>query len=344
MRIFAHKPLKKLMYASLAQAGVCADACHHVTESVTQTSLRGIDSHGITLFPHYHAMVLSGRINGNPSFNHERRSASIAAFDANHGFGHHAGSDAMLLAVDIAKETGIGAVSVKNSTHFGAAAYYAFMAAEHNFMGLAFTNAPSGVLAYNSSTSFFGTNPVCCVAPMLDEGPFCLDMATASFSINRLGNHKRLNQPIDPGLVFDAYGKMTTDPQAARFVGPSGGYKGYGLGMMVDIFCGMFASSPMGKELQPMYKDFSAKRYLSHFFVAIDISRFLDVTEFKTRLQNLAATIRQLPKADEDTPVMIPGDPEKKCFSERSVSGIPVDEPMYQKFLAIDAAYASALM
>ena len=331
------------MLESLREAGVCEASGIHVVESVLQTSLRGVDSHGICLFPHYHAMALSGRVKKNPSFAIERKSPSIATLNADDGFGHHAGTEAMLTAVDIAKETGIGAVSVSRSSHFGAAAYFAFKAAERDCVGLAFTNAPSGVLAYNATTSFFGTNPVCAVAPMLDEEPFCLDMATASFSINKLGNHKRTNTPLELGYCFDEKGKTTADPQAARFVGPSGGYKGFGLGMMVDIFCGMFAGGPIGKEIIPMYQRFSESRNISHFFMAIDIARFQDVTEFKTRLQNLAVTIRSLPCVEEATPVMIPGDPEKQAYKERVVSGIPVDEPMFEKFMSISKAYASAL-
>lgn len=344
MKTFNPVPLKKLIYETLEKNGVCKDSCRHVAESVILTSLRGTDSHGITLFPHYHEVVLSGRINKNPKFTFERRSPAIAVFDADAAFGHHAGIEAMELAMDMAAETGIGAVSVKNSSHFGAAQYFARLAPPRNMIGMSFTNAPTSVLAYSSAKPFFGTNPICLLAPMSNEEPFCLDMATSSMPSNKLMNHKRTGDPIKPDLVFDANGKTTTDPAQACYLGPYGGYKGFGLGMMVDIFCGMLAGGPIGTEMINMYKELGSSRNLSHFFMAIDIARFQDPAAFKTRLQGLADTIRALPSAEGALPVMIPGDPEKKCHAKRSISGIPVDEPMYEKFVAIDPAFATAAM
>ena len=344
MNVFNHDPLRKLIRATLEKNGVCKDACFHVSESVVLTSLRGTDSHGITLFPHYNAVVRSGRINKNPKFTFERRSPSIAVFDADAGFGHHAGIEAMALAMNMAEETGIGAVSVKNSSHFGAAQYFARLAPPKNMLGLSFTNAPTSVLAYSSTKPFFGTNPICLLAPMLNEEPFCLDMATSSMPSNKLVNHKRTGEPIKPDMVFDENGKTTTDPAKACYLGPYGGYKGFGLGMMVDIFCGMLAGGPLATEMINMYKELGSSRNLSQFFMAIDIARFQDPLAFKTRLQDLAETIRALPSAEGALPVRIPGDPEKKCHAERPISGNPVDEPMCEKLPGREPAYDAAGM
>lgn len=342
MKVFDSAPLKELIHATLEKGGVCKDSCFHVSESVVLTSLRGTDSHGITLFPHYNTVALSGRINKTPKFSYERQSPSIALFDADAAFGHHAGVKAMELAMDMAAETGIGAVSVRNSSHFGAAQYFARLAPPRDMLGLSFTNAPTSVLAYSSTKPFFGTNPICLLAPMLNEEPFCLDMATSSMPSNKLLNHKRTGEPIRPDMVFDENGMTTTDPSKACYLGPYGGYKGFGLGMMVDIFCGMLAGGPLATEMTNMYKELGSSRNLSQFFMAIDIARFQDPLVFKTRLQQFADTIRALPRAEGALPVMIPGDPEKKCLAERLVSGIPVDDPMYEKFLTIDPAFAAA--
>lgn len=344
MKKFESNTLKELMHSQMLENGVCPEAAFHVAEALTQTSLRGVDSHGINLFPHYSKISSTGRICTQPQFGIERQSASTAVFDAGHGYGHHAGAEAMRLAIDLAGNTGIGAVVVKNSSHFAAAAYYGFMAAERDYIGVSFTNANDTVMAFNATKPFFGTNPICVTAPMLSEGPFCLDMATAALAVNRLGNYKRTNTPLQPGLAFDQEGRPTIDPQMARFVAPSGGYKGFGLGMMVELFCGLLAGGPVATELIPIYQKIGEKRSVSHFFMAIDISRFIDLLSFKTRLQKMADDIRALPRSCPDTPVMIPGDPEKAFFLERSVSGIPVDEPKYGEFLAVNPAFATALM
>ena len=344
MKRFEADALKNLMHAQMLENDVCPEAAFHISEALAQTSLRGVDSHGINLFPHYSRVSSTGRICPHPTFAIERQSASTAVFDAGHGYGHHAGAEAMQLAISLAKDTGIGAVVVKNSSHFAAAAYYGFMAAEQDFIGVSFTNANDTVMAFNATRPFFGTNPICVTAPMLSEGPFCLDMATAALAVNRLGNYKRTNTPLQPGLAFDQDGQPTIDPQLARFVAPCGGYKGFGLGMMVELFCGLLAGGPVATELIPIYQRLTDKRSISHFFMAIDISRFIDTLSFKTRLQKMADDIRALPRSSADTPVMIPGDPEKAYFIERSASGIPVDEPKYEEFLAVNPAFAKALM
>jgi len=343
MKMFDPGRVKERMRANLKNVGVCEESCFHVTESVLQTSLRGIDSHGIGLFPHYHRVVLTGRIARHPTFSLERTGLSTAMLDAQSAFGHHAGWEAMKHAVSIARETGIGAVSVKNSTHFGAASYFAFQAAEQDHLGMAFTNANSAVMAHNATRPMFGTNPICLAAPMLNEGPFCLDMATSAIAKNKMLNHQRTNAPLEPGWCMDADGRPTVDHRAACYLGASGGYKGYGLGMMVDIFCGMLSGCGIGHEVVPMYADLSAKRNVSHFFMSIDIARFQDVTAFKARLKAFADAIRAMPSVDPAVPVMIPGDPEKQAFIRRSAEGIPVDEPKYKEFLAVDPGFAEAL-
>ena len=343
MKVFDPERVKECMRANLEKAGVCEASCFHVTESVIQTSLRGIDSHGINLFPHYHRVALSGRITRNPTFIVERTGPSTAILDAQSSFGHHAGWEAMKHAVSIAGETGVGTVSVRNSTHFGAASYPAFQAAEENHVGMAFTNLNATVMAFNATRPVFGTNPICLVAPMLGEGPFCLDMATSAIAKNKMINHQRTNTPLEPGWCMDSGGLPTLDPQAACYLGPSGGYKGYGLGMMVDIFCGMLSGCGIGREVVPMYEQLHAKRNVSHFFMAIDIARFQDAALFKARLKALADTIRAMPSVDPAVPVMVPGDPEKLSFAKRSAEGIPVDEAKYTEFLAVDPEFARAL-
>jgi len=343
MKIFDPGCLKERMYTNLIALGVCEASCFHVTESLLQTSLRGIDSHGIGLFPHYHRVVLSGRITKHPTFPLERTGQSTAILDAQSAFGHHAGWEAMRHAVLMAQETGVGAVSVKNSTHFGAASYFAFQAAARDHLGMAFTNVNNTVMAHNATQPMFGTNPICLVAPMQDEGPFCLDMATSAIAKNKMLNHKRTNTPLEPGWCMDLEGRPTLDPGAACFLGASGGYKGYGLGMMVDIFCGMLSGCGIGPEVVPMYANLSAKRNVSHFFMAIDIARFQDVVAFKARLKALADTVRALPRVDPAVPVMIPGDPEKLAFIQRTAEGIPVDEAKYKEFLAVDPRFAEDL-
>lgn len=335
--------LRSALFRHFSSLGVEENAIRHVVTSLVETSLRGVDSHGIRLAPHYSRSVKSGRISRSPAFRVERKSASAALLAADDGFGHHAGSSATALAAEMARETGVGAVAVSGSTHFGAAGYFALPPARSGeFLAMAFTNADALVAPPSSRSAFFGTNPVCFAAPMAGEDPFCLDMATSRVAWNRILQHRRRDEPLEPGWAFDADGLPTTAPDAARMLAPAGDYKGYGLGMMVEILCGLLAGGPAATELLPMFTaPAEAKRNLSHFFVVIRIAAFTDPDRFAARLREMADALRVLPTVAGE--VLVPGDPEKKRFVERNRDGIPVDPSDFAELVAVEPSVAGCL-
>ena len=336
--------LAALMAAELAKRHIDPESNQHVVASLVQTSLRGVDSHGINLFPHYCRAAEAGRINSRPHISTSRTGPSTAVMDADHAFGHHAGAVAIGEAVTLARQSGMGAVSVRNSTHFGAAAYFGLIAAERDCLGFAFTNADALVKAFGAKEAFFGTNPICFTAPLQNEGPFCLDMATSLVSWNKINNYRRENRSIPSHWAFDAEGKSVTDPHRARSLNPAGEYKGFGLGMMVDILCATLAGGLIGKDIKAMYAlplD-GSKRGISHFFMALDISRFSEPALFRRNLQAMVDRIRLLPPLNPGEAVMVSGDPEKKSFLRRSVEGIPIDGTKYAEFLALSSKFESA--
>jgi ureidoglycolate dehydrogenase (NAD+) len=330
------------MQKTLEQRMVNPDSIDHVVSSLIQTSLRGVDSHGINLFPHYCRAVDAKRINRTPSIIISQTGTSTAIVDADNAFGHHAGAVAMDKAVEMAKKTGVGTASVKNSTHFAAAAYFGFRAADRDCLGFAFTNANALVKTFGAKEAFFGTNPICFTAPLEREGPFCLDMATAVVSWNKINNYRRENRDIPMHWASDSKGNPVTDPGQVQTINPVGDYKGYGLGMMIDILCGVLAGGPASKDILPMYppKLDSTKRRLSHFFMAIDIDKFLGVAQFKKNLQRIVDEIRVVEPAVAGQKVMVAGDPEKKNYSIRVIEGIPVDDAIFEEFLAISSEFS----
>lgn len=332
------------MRAVLLLQKVAMDSVEHAVSSLIQTSLRGVDSHGIQLFPHYCRAVAGGRINANPSFSIEQTGPATAILDADHAFGHHAGAAAMDLAIKLAKAAGIGAVAVRHSTHFGAAAYFALRAPPQGCLGFAFTNADALVKAHNAQESFFGTNPICFAAPLADEEPLCLDMATSLVAWNKILNYRRLNEDIPPYWACDEFGHGVTDPNKAKALYPSGDYKGFGLGMMVDILCALLAGGPIGKDLLPMYSDLSVRRNVTHFFLAVEIDRFLPLAMFSLQLQEMTNRLRSMSPLDPHFPVQVPGDPEKKNFRHRLVHGIPVDETKFEEFLKLSPNFSAATL
>ena len=328
------REIKRAFDEVLAAVKVDKTAAHHVVDGLLQTSLRGVDSHGIRLFPHYVKVVKAGRVNGHPKYKFHKGGNSVGRLDADHTYGHAAGAEAMTYVLEMARQTGCGAVSVFNSSHFGAAAYCGLMAAENDMIGISLTHADALMLSTHGIRAFFGTNPICVTAPVEGEGPFCLDMATTTITWNKVKMHREKNQPLAANLAADAKGESTTDPHAAQSVIPIGDYKGFGLGMVVDILCGLLSGMPFGREITSMYlTPLDQKRYLGQFYMALDISKFQDVKAFKSRLKKYMDEIRREPAKDPAKPVLVPGDPEKKALAERAREGIPLFPAEYNAIL-----------
>lgn len=317
--------LSGFMRKILRKAGVDEDVACRVTEGLVQTSLRGVDSHGVRLFPHYIASVKGGRINPRPDYKFVKTSASTGKLDADHTFGHAAGMEAVRRAIELAKGAGCGHVAVFNSTHFGAAAYYTLEIAKHDMIGFSFTHADSLMKTYAGKRAFLGTNPISFAAPVEGEGPFCLDMATTLFNFNKIKQLREAKKRAPEGVGADIEGVETTDPEKISMLLPIGGYKGYGLGLMVEVLCGIMTGMRYGPHISSMYKaPLDQKRFLGHFISAMRIDCFQDKKVFKKRMAGLLKELRSEPSLDKKIPVQVAGDPEKKMYELRRKDGIPM--------------------
>ncbi|MBU0568836.1 Ldh family oxidoreductase [bacterium] len=340
-----HGILRDFCIAVLKNRSVKDDVLYHVVESLIQTSLRGVDSHGIELLPHYICALDAGRINPDPKYRYTTTAQSTGKLDADHTFGHAAGAEGMVRAVEMARTSGIGAIAVYNSTHFGAAAYFSFLASKQDMIGMSFAYADPLMLSYSGVRPFFGPNPICFTAPCENEGPFCLDMSTTLISWNKLRSYKAGGKEIPSDWACDEEGNLTTNPNEAVSLLPIGKYKGFGLSMMIDILCSLLSGMPFGRDITKMYTDpIEKKRYLGHFFIAIDIACFAKVSTFKKRLQEMMDAVRSEPAKNREVPVMVPGDPEKKMHEIRIKTGIPVSRMTYEKFKQISAEIGFELL
>jgi ureidoglycolate dehydrogenase (NAD+) len=344
MKKISHIYIEEFLTDVLSKEKIDSSIVDDVVQGLVQTSLRGVDTHGIRLFPHYLSVLKGGRINGNPNFKFERTGASTAILDADHTFGHAACYRGARHAIDIARETGICLVSIKNSSHCGAMACYGLEIAKKDMIGLAFTNATSKLRSPNSIKPFFGINPICLTAPMDCEEPFCFDSAPSHITSNKLKMHKESGELLPIGVAANEDGIPTQDPNKAFQLLPIGDYKGFGWAMMVEILCGVLSGMPTGNEVSGMYgTPLDQKRYLSQCIGAIDISKFQNVDNFKYQLTDLAIRTRNNPKLEKDMPSMIPGDPEKIFYEDRIVNGIPISEFLRLQFKTIADSYNISL-
>jgi ureidoglycolate dehydrogenase (NAD+) len=321
---------------ALLKSGVSESESELTAKGIWLASMRGVDSHGIRLLPHYLNAVKGGRINPNPNRKFEQTSPSTGRLYADHGFGHAAGIRAMHHAMDLARESGSGHVAVCNSSHCGSMAYYALEACKEDMIGMAYTHGSPSMRSANATSKFFGTNPICMAAPMALEDPFCYDGATSYMSANKIRLYGEKGLELPPGCGADKHGKETTVPDQVELLLPIGDYKGYGIAMMVDIFCGLLTGMPTGDEVSDMFRDpFTQRRQLGQFYSAVRIDVFEEPGRFKTGLQNLADRIRRQPRQHPDVPVLIPGDPEKAYQADREMQGIPISGEIKVAFESI---------
>lgn len=336
--------VSKFIKDVLSKAGVRKDVAGHVACGLVQTSLRGVDSHGIRLLPHYVAGLKGGRIKPDPNYKFERTSPSTGILDADHTFGHAASMEAVKKAIRLAKASGTGHVAVCNSTHFGAAAYYALEIAKNDMIGMAFTNTDALIKTYAGRRPFLGNNPIAFAAPCEGEEPFCLDMATSVVTFNKIRQLREEGGQAAKGIGADAAGMNTTNPRAITMLLPIGGYKGYGLSMMIEVLCSLLAGMPYGPHIPKMFEaPMSEQRRLGQFIVAIRIDCFQDASLFKERMARMMNELRNEPPMDMSIPVQVAGDPEKREAARRAGTGIPIKPGELEAFKRLGDEYGVRL-
>ena len=317
-----HEQAKYLIGEIFEKLKVDKITANYAINGMLHTSLRGVDTHGLRLLSHYVMGMKQGRINKNPQIQFISNSLSTSAMDADHSLGYFSGMVAMKKAIEIANETGIAAVSVKNSSHCGALSYYCQEAAKNDMIGIAFTHATSKLNTPNSKKEFFGTNPICFCAPSTNNNAVCFDSAQSFISFHEVIDSRSEGRKLDNNIAVDEDGKLTNNPNKAKQLLPIGGYKGFGYAMLVDILCGLLTGMNVGDEVSKMYAPMNEKRYLGHFFIAIKISSFEDPLIFKKRLSIMCNKIKNLPSKDGE--IYIPGDKENLFYEDRIKNGIPL--------------------
>lgn len=325
MTTLTAKELTEWGAACLERSGLPAGDANFAASSLVQTSLWGIDSHGIARMPHYLGRIEGGSLNPKPEMLFEATGPCTGTLDGNHGLGLVVMRRATQEAIAMASESGLGFIGVRESSHCGAIGLYGRMIAEAGLVGIVMTHSDSFVAPHRGYQKFLGTNPLCLSAPCADGPPVCLDMATSAAAWNAVMNARRENRPIADTLAYDADGWPTSDPHAVACLRPMATHKGYALAFMIEVFCGPLNGAPWGPKIPPMYGDYAECRHLGSFVGAIDPQRFGGGGHFAAEVADLARCAREQPPTDPGMPVLAPGDDHYTTETERSASGIPVE-------------------
>lgn len=293
---------------------------------LVQSDLRGVDSHGVARLGRYYVSGLQmGIINPRPEIKVVKETPATALIDGGSGLGMVVGIKAMNYCIRKAKRSGAAFVSVRNSNHFSIAAYYAMMALAHDMIGISLTQANPSVVPTYGRQPMYGTNPISVAVPANEERPFVLDMATSVVARGKLDVAARKKRPIPLGLGLDKEGNPTTDPLVvldSRALMPLGGmaetagYKGYGLGLVVDILSGVLSGWGPGITVKGLK--------VGHFFGALRVDGFRPVDEFKAMMDDMIRSIKASPKAPGHDRIYIHGEIEFEAEEERRKHGIPL--------------------
>ena len=339
MKFLKYNHLLKFSKNILIKVGVNNFCAKYVSEGLCKASLRGTDSHGINLLPHYIDSVIYGRKNPTPKFKFYKKFNSTYLLDADNGYGISAGIKAVDKGCQIAKKNGICSVGVINSSHPGALASIALHGVKKGYSVFAFTHADSLQLTYGAKNSYFGTNPLCFAVPRSVNRPFCLDMATTNITWNKLLNYKRLGKKIPSGLAVDKNGIETTDPNKAVCLTSIGGYKGFGLAAMIEILCSVFLGMKFGSNIPSMYRSSMKKpRKLGQFYIILKTDSFINKKKFIKNLTKMSKEIKKK-SSKKKKKIYLPNDIEFETEKKRRITGVPIDKDLYISLKKISEKY-----
>jgi LDH2 family malate/lactate/ureidoglycolate dehydrogenase len=344
----AVKTLENFMRDVFIGLGVPKEDADIIAEVLITSDIRGIDSHGIQRCKMYYDRIKAGIYEVNTKIDVIKDGPTTALWDGNCGMGHVIAYKAMKTAIEKAKKYGLGAIAVRNSTHYGIAGYYSLMANKEGMIGLTCTNARPSIPPTFGVEPMLGTNPLTFGAPTDEDFPFLLDCATSIIQRGKVEVYNRLNKPLPDGVIITSEGKSETDPgkvledlgkgKAALLpLGGKGedtsGYKGYGYATLVEILSAALSGGIYLKDTIGITENGQKRLKVGHFFLAININSFLPLESFEKNAGNIMRGLRNAKKAPNEARIYTAGEKEYKAEQERIKTGIPINKNLQQDIL-----------
>ncbi len=351
----AKADLEAFVVGVLEKHGVGRAEGEVVARVLVSSDLRGIPSHGVARLGRYLAGIGTGFIVPGVEPEVVEPVPAIAVIDAKNGLGQVVSELAMDLAIAKAKTNGIGMVTVKNSNHYGIAGYYALKALDQRMIGVSMTNAAPLVVPTFGRQVMFGTNPIAFAAPASNHPGFMLDTATSVVPRGKLEVYDRNRTQMPPGWAMDQDGYDALNPglvlrnlveRAGGGILPLGGrgelhsgYKGYGLAVMVDVLCGVLSGAAYGPFVYDMKRNEQktgvAAPNVGHFFMAIDIERFMPLDEFEARMAEYIDVLRDGEKALDQERIYVHGEKEFEKAACHAKCGVPLAKNVFENLCTI---------
>ena len=328
--------LRQTVTQIFQKLGVSPEDSAEGADVLTMTDLRGVETHGVSnMLRAYVRDYQAKKLDPRPGWRLVRESPGTAVIDAEKRLGIMVGPKAMRLAIEKARQVGVGVVTVSNSGHFGAIGHYAMQAALADMVGVCFTGAGLSVVPTFATKPLLGTNPIALAAPARHEAPMLFDAATSAIAGNKIRLAMRIGSPLLPGWVTDKDGVpiMEEKPVFDRddfYQAPLGGtreqgsHKGYGFALMAEVLSTVLAGA-----LPTMLVPGSGSK---NHFAAYNIAAFTDVDQFKDTMDQMLKTLRSAQPIPGQDRVLYPGLSEAEETEERRAHGIPLHKEVIQWF------------
>ena len=333
--------LVEFMVAALEKMGVPSDDAKIIADVLITSDMWGVRSHGVAHLKMYHERMKKGLQLPVTNWKVVKDSQATAVIDGGNGMGMVVGYHAMKLAIEKARQFGLGAVAVRNSSHYGVAGYYPLMAAKEGLVGLSVTNAHPSTAPTFGVKPMLGTNPIAVAAPTDEPFPYMYDAATSIVPRGKIEVAARAGKPIPEGWVINQDGISATDSSnmiedmnegkvALLPVGGlgelTGGHKGYGLATMVEIFSAAFQDGTYLWGLTDTDADGKPQFLrIGHFFLAIDIEHFIPLEVFKKISGNMMRELRESTRSPGQARIYTSG--EKEYYSAQRIRTEGVEIP-----------------
>lgn len=296
-----------------------------IAQCLIEADLRGVDTHGMNRIPSYIERIRKGVLDPLASPTLRQMTPVVAQVNGHNGFGFLAAYTGMAAAIRMAKEMGIGIVSVKHSNHFGMSAWVVQQALDAGMMSLVFTNSSPALPVWGGKSKLMGVSPIACGAPAGKRRPFVVDMAPSVAARGKIYKAQRRGEKIPRDWALDKHGQATDDPARALegVMLPMGGPKGSALAIMMDVFSGVLSGSAFAGHVTNPY-DPSKPADVGHFLVAIKPDLFMSIEEFKERMDYLYQRVTGSDRAAGVGRIYYPGEIELDMKDERLRKGIPL--------------------
>lgn len=318
--------LKDFAAQAMEKCGLVYEDALLVSDTLVRSDLRGVASHGIVRLPFYCKRLIDKGSNPSPRIEIVAEKPALILIDGDNGLGQVVSAKAMEMVMERAESQGICFAGVKNSCHFGMAAYYPMMALARGMIGLTGSNTAPVMAPWRGGKAAIGNNPLAVAVPTGKAYPLVLDMAMSVVSGGKVRLEALKGTKIPRDWILDGQGRPTDNP--ADFF-PHGtllplGHKGFGLAVMIEILAGILTKAAILKEINLWFDKTSQPTNIGHFFMALDIGTFLPLSSFKERVDELIDELKGSPLAEGATEIFLPGEIEYIHEQNYLKNGIPM--------------------